>query len=194
MKPVYPALPRTSRTGLLLLMVVLAFPARGYVLPPVERYRPSILDLMESSLYWMQDLSGADNPRDPATLVALMEDQAARFFDFSAIAWQVGGPRYARMNLLQRSHFQNRIRDMLFEGIARRMGLFGNRIPRFQPIPPVQTGPDTIAAGGVFFHPGGPDYRLVFHFHLTPTGWRIYDVQSNGSSAVAALRRSLPRW
>jgi hypothetical protein len=180
--------------GLLTLILLQASPAWGYGISPAERYRPSGIDLLESSLYWMQDLTGTDNLRDPAVIVALMEDQAARFFDFSAIAWQVGGPRYAQMNILERSHFQNRLRDILFERIARRMGIFNNRIPRFRPIMPVQTGPDTIAAGGYFFHPGGPDFRLLFRFHLTSNGWRIYDVDSNGVSAVAALRRSMMGW
>jgi hypothetical protein len=180
--------------GLLTLILLQASPAWGYGISPAERYRPSGIDLLESSLYWMQDLTGTDNLRDPAVIVALMEDQAARFFDFSAIAWQVGGPRYAQMNILERSHFQNRLRDILFERIARRMGIFNNRIPRFRPIMPVQTGPDTIAAGGYFFHPGGPDFQLLFRFHLTSNGWRIYDVDSNGVSAVAALRRSMMGW
>jgi hypothetical protein len=180
--------------GLLMLLLLLTSLAWGYGLSPAERYRPSGIDLLEDSLYWMQDLTGADNLRDPAFIVSLMEDQAARYFDFSAIAWQVGGPRYAQMNILERSHFQNRLRDILFERIARRMGIFNNRIPRFRPIMPVQTGPDTVAAGGYFFHPGGPDFRLVFRFHLTSNGWRIYDVYSNGVSAVAALRRSMMGW
>ena len=46
-----------------------------------------------------------------------------------------------------------------------------------------------LALGGVFYHTGGPTIRMYFHFYLTPRGWRIYDVNSNGVSAVTDLRR-----
>ncbi len=163
------------------------FAEPGYV--PLRRSLPSAIDLMETSLYWMQDLAGVDDPRDPAAIIALMEDQAARYFDFSHMAYLVAGPRYARMNVLDRSHFQNRIRDRLFTMLARRMGMFEVRMPAFRPVTPRRTGTYTGVAGGEFYHRGGPHIRLLFQFYLSSKGWRIYDVTSNGVSAVAELRR-----
>ena len=176
--------------GVLLAPVPAAayFADPGYV--PLRRSLPNGIDLMESSLYWLQDMSGVDDPRDPAAIIRLMEDQAARFFDFSYMAYLVAGPAYTRLDVLQRSHFQNRIRDRLFSGLAHRMGMYDVRLPRFRPIAPRPTGRYSWAAGGEFCHRGGPCVRLVFHFYLTPRGWRIYDVTSNGVSAVAGLRKS----
>jgi ABC-type transporter MlaC component len=159
----------------------------GYV--PPRQSLPNGIDLLESSLYWLQDFSGVENPRDPASIVALMEDQAARFFDFAYIAYLVGGPRYAQLNVLKRSHFQNRVRDEMFSKLATRMGMFSSRIPRFQPLFPVRTGQYSWAAGGYFMHRGGPFIRLRFHFYFSPRGWRIYDVTSNGVSMVTEMRR-----
>jgi ABC-type transporter MlaC component len=155
---------------------------------PVRRTLPSAIDLMESSLYWLQDMSGVADPRDPASIVSLMEEQAARFFDFAYMAYLVAGPRYAQMDVLERSHFQNRIRDRLFAMLARQMGMYDVRMPRFWPLTPVRTSTNTWQAGGTFYHPGGPSIRLTFEFYLTPRGWRIYDVTSNGASAITALR------
>lgn len=177
----------------LVLFLLAPGTSQAYGYPPVGRYQPSGIDLLESSLYWMQDLTGADNLRDPAAIIALMEDQAARFFDFSAIAYQVAGPRYLRMNVLDRSHFQNRLRDHLFKQLAYRMGMFNSRIPKFRPVLPQQRGGNTIVMGADFYHPDGPNFRLLFYFHLTTGGWRIYDMSSNGRSAVADLRR-ITRW
>ncbi len=160
----------------------------GYV--PLRRDLPNAVDLMESGLYWLQDLSGVDHPRDPASIIALMEDQAARFFDFAYIAYLVAGPEYTRRNLQERAHFQNRIRDQLFTDLARKTGMYDVRMPSFAPLVPRQTGSDTWTAGGVFYHRGGPSIRLVFYFYLSPQGWRIYDVTSNGASAVDGLRRA----
>jgi len=160
----------------------------GYV--PLRRDLPNAIDLMESGLYWLQDLSGVDRPRDPASIIALMEDQAARFFDFAYIAYLVAGPEYTRRNALQRAHFQNRMRDQLFADLARKMGMYDVRMPSFTPLVPRQTGTYTWTAGGEFYHRGGPYIRLVFHFYLSSQGWRIYDVTSNGASAVDGLRRA----
>ena len=155
---------------------------------PVRRTLPDAIDLMESALYWMQDMSGVDDPRDPASIVNLMEEQAARYFDFAYMAYLIAGPRYARMDALERSHFQNRVRDRLFSLLAHQMGMYDVRMPLFRPLTPVRTSVGTWRAGGVFYHPDGPTIRLTFDFYLTPRGWRIYDVTSNGMSAVTALR------
>ena len=160
----------------------------GYV--PLRRDLPNAIDLMESGLYWLQDLSGVDQPRDPASVIALMEDQAARFFDFAYIAYLVAGPEYARRNVQERAHFQNRIRDQLFTDLARKMGMYDVRMPSFTPLVPRQTSSYTWTAGGVFYHRGGPYIRLEFQFYLSPQGWRIYDMTSNGASAVDGLRRA----
>jgi ABC-type transporter MlaC component len=160
----------------------------GYV--PVRRDLPNAVDLMESGLYWLQDLSGVDHPRDPASIIALIENQAARFFDFAYIAYLVAGPEYTRRNIQQRAHFQNRIRDQLFTDLARKMGMYDVRMPSFTPLVPRQTSSSTWAAGGVFYHRGGSSIRLEFHFYLSPQGWRIYDLTSNGASAVDGLRRA----
>jgi ABC-type transporter MlaC component len=160
----------------------------GYVPPRSDL--PNAVDLMESGLYWLQDLSGVDHPRDPASIIALMEDQAARFFDFAYIAYLVAGPEYTRRNVQQRAHFQNRLRDQLFTDLARKMGMYDTRMPSFTPLVPRQTGSSAWTAGGVFYHRGGPYIRLEFYFYLSPQGWRIYDVTSNGASAVDGLRRA----
>jgi len=183
------------KASLLLLLGVLLmappasayFSEPGYV--PLRRSLPSAIDLMETSLYWMQDMAGVDDPRDPAAIIALMEDQAARFFDFAYMAYLVAGPEYARLNALERSHFQNRIRDRVFSMMAQRMGMLDVRMPAFRPAVPRRTGTYTVVAGGEFYHRGGPHIRLLFHFYLSSKGWRIYDVTSNGVSAVTELRR-----
>jgi hypothetical protein len=134
---------------LLLAVLLVAPPASAYVSEPgyvpLRRTLPNAIDLMETSLYWMQDMAGVDDPRDPAAIIALMEDQAARFFDV--------------------------------------------RMPTLKAVMPRRTGTYTVVAGGEFYHRGGPHIRLLFHFYLSSKGWRIYDVTSNGVSAVAGLRR-----
>ena len=159
---------------LLLGVVLVATPASAYFSEPgyvpLRRSLPSAIDLMETSLYWMQDMAGVDDPRDPAAIIALMEDQAARFFDFAYMAYLVAGPEYTRLNVLERSHFQNRIRDRVFSMMAQRMGMLDVRMPAFRPAVPRRTGTYTMVAGGEFYHRGGPHIRLLFHFYLLIQG------------------------
>jgi ABC-type transporter MlaC component len=184
-----------SRLLLTVLLVLLLVPppAAAYFgnpgSVPLRRSLPNGIDLMESGLYWMQDMTSADDLRDPASIVGLMEDQAARFFDFAYMAYLIGGPGYTRLDVLERSHFQNRVRDRLFKALAHKVGMYNRRMPRFRPLLPVATSSYTWQAGGVFYHPGGPVLSVYFHFYLTPRGWRIYDVSSNGVSAVNDLRK-----
>ena len=165
----------------------LVYDPAGY--PHLRRSLPSGLDWFESGLYWLQDWTGAENPRDPASIIKLMEDQAARYFDLGYIAYRVGGPRYAAMDILKRTHFQNRVQDRLFSAMARRMGMTGDRMPRFTPLVPRRNGLTGWVAGGVFHHYAGPTIWLKFHFAYSDRGWRIVDVTSNGRSLVEGLRQ-----
>ena len=181
--------------GLLLaiLFAPLTVSAYGFIAPgqvPLRGSLPNGIDLMESGLYWLQDMTSAYAVRDPASLIHLMEEQAARFFDFSWMAYEVAGPDYTRMDVLQRSHFQNRVRDRLFEQLARKTGMYDARMPRFAPLPPAPVGAYSWKVGGDIIRPAGPVTRLVFYFYLTPRGWRIFDVSSNGISAVAEMRKA----
>ncbi|MFQ5645041.1 MAG: hypothetical protein ACE5FQ_15290, partial [Thiogranum sp.] len=96
----------------LLVTLLLPLPASAYFgnpgSVPVRHSLPNAVDLLESSLYWLQDMSGVDDPRDPAAIIGLMEEQAARFFDFAYMAYLVAGPQYTRLDALERAHFQHR--------------------------------------------------------------------------------------
>ncbi len=181
---------------LLVLCLALSWGVRAeLVYDPVtsiypRRALPTGLDYLESGLYWMQDWTGAENARDPASVVALFEDQMGRMFDLGAMAFYVGGPDYLARNILQRSHFQNRVRDRLFEEMALRMGWFSDRMPRFWPQLPYPAGPNHMVMGGLFMHYGGPHLRLEFHFYFSERGWRIFDVTSNGVSLLRPVRQA----
>ena len=169
-------------------LLVLCMTAPAHAWAPYAQ-RPNALDLMETGLYWMQDYTGHYDPRDPATVIGLMEDQIGRFFDLGAMASRVSGPYYHSRNLLQRSHFQNRLRDHMFEILAWEFGWFDPRPPRVW----IQGWARTGIRGWQFgFHvrrPAVPSQRRIdFHIYYTPLGWRIYEVMINGVPVTAMLR------
>lgn len=183
-----PALRDSSRSvpGVVLLLLVLVCGQAQAWTP--YRYRPNALDLMETGLYWLQEYTGYYDPRDPASVVSLMEDQIGQFFDLTAMAQRVGGPWYASQNLLERSHFQNRLRDQLFDVLAREFGWLDIRPPRVWMRGFVQVGYNAYIARFLVRRPAPYSVRQIeFHIRYTPLGWRIQDVLIAGVPVTAML-------
>ena len=125
---------------------------------------------------------------DPTDIVARMEHEAGQFFDLEFLAYHSVGPMYLHMNLLERAHLHNRVRDYLFEYLAWRFGLFSTAPPGVTPLMPQPSGFAGFVIGADVYHRGGPSLRVLFHFDLTPNGWRIRDVTSNGRSVIVDMR------
>lgn len=152
------------------------------------RRLPSAMDMFETWMYWMRDYSGAENPYDPASVLSLMEEQAARYFDFGVLASVAMGPDYWAEDVLRRSHIQHQLRDWLFTRIAEQMGLLDGRPPHYRPLVPRRIGPLQWRVGGEILHPPFAVVRLEFLLTWTWRGWRVYDVSSNGMRASEFLR------
>ncbi len=171
-------------THLMLLVLLIGLSAAASAYSPSQSYRarylPTPLDLFETGLYWLNDLAVPGAEGDPASVLLAMQDVAGRQFDLAGMAWRVGGVRYMKMDVLARSHFQNRLRDQLFTELARVIGLYDPLPPRMLMIPGRWLGGD-MAAGGVLVMPRHrPSHRLVFYFRYGGQGWRIVDVSDNG--------------
>lgn len=174
----------------LLLLTLLPCAVGAYQLPEPYRYRtlPGSLDLFESGLYWLRDLGGPGGQGDPASTLGALEDLAARQFDFAAMAWATAGVRYLQMDILSRSHYQNRLRDRLFTELARVAGLYDPLPPDMTLLTPLPTGIGR-ARGGVLIRPRHrPAQWLYFHFRLGPQGWKVVDVSVNGRLLSDYLR------
>jgi ABC-type transporter MlaC component len=180
---------RWPRVALLLLLAILAFPAPAQHSPFAYRQLPSSLDLMEAGLYWLQDISRPAQASDPASLVGAAQELAARQFDFAEMAWYTAGWDYLRLDILQRSHFQNRLRDRLFSELARRMGLYDPLPPDMRVLTPVRSGIDRITITVVVMPRLRPAHRLDFHLRYVSQGWRIVDVADNGQTFSGYLRQ-----
>lgn len=175
------------------IFVLMLVPLVGsaYELPDPYRYRalPNALDLFETGLYWLRDFSGPGGQGDPASTLAAMQDVAARQFDFAAIAWATAGIRYLQMDMLSRSHYQNRLRDRLFGELARVFGLYDPIPPSFSVLMPRQTGIGTVM-GGMLIRPRHRASQWVyFHFRLGPQGWKVVDVSVNGRLFTSHVRQ-----
>ncbi|HEY9199474.1 MAG TPA: hypothetical protein VIR60_08910 [Gammaproteobacteria bacterium] len=162
--------------------------------PPYGRELPNALEMFEAGLYWLRDWTGPENAEDPASLLTLIEEQAARQFDFAAMASAIDGPRYWAGDVLQRSHYQRDLRDWLFVELARESGLLDHRPVRYRPLLPLRAGVFRYVAGTDVWRYGRTRARLLFHFAWTARGWRIHDVSLNGQRVTDFLRTCVRDW
>lgn len=179
----------TRSAILALLLVLLASPAPAQYSPFYQRPLPTSLDLMEAGLYWLQDISRPQQASDPASLLGAAQELAARQFDFAEMAWYTAGYDYLALDMLQRSHFQNRLRDRLFSALARVMGMYDPLPPQLRVLAPLQSGIDRITITLLVVPRLRPAHRLDFHLRYVSQGWRIVDVADNGQTFSSYLRQ-----
>lgn len=186
---------RVRRWLLLLLLALGAMPARADYYPYWASgapwsggTRPNALDLLEYGLYWLRDWSGPESLTDPASVVSLMEEQTARWFDFGLMAHRVADPWYAHQDVLTRAHFQHRLRDALFAELARQFGFYDPRPPRILPLATRSLPSGELILGFRIWRPLRGYSDLFFHFYRLPQGWRIVDVSRNGVRATEVFR------
>lgn len=174
-----------------LLLLLLPLAGSAYELPDPYRYRalPNALDLFETGLYWLRDFSGTGGQGDPASSLSAIEDIAARQFDFAAMAWATAGIHYLQMDILSRSHYQNRLRDRLFKELAHVIGMYDPTPPAFSMLMPRQTGIGTVQGGMLIRPRNRASQWLWFHFRFGPRGWKVVDVSVNGRLFTDYLRQ-----
>lgn len=186
---------RRSSTRFLLLILLLGLSLSASAYSPSQtlrsRYLPTPLDLFETGLYWLNDLASPGAEGDPASVLLAMQDVASRQFDLAEMAWRIGGVRYMQMDILQRSHFQNRLRDRLFEDLAFITGLYDPLPPRMLMIPPRLVGVDMAAIGVLVVPRHRPGHRLLFYLRYGTRGWRIVDMSDNGMLFTDRMRQRL---
>lgn len=179
----------------LFLCAVLALPVAAVDALPYSDRRalPNSLEMFEAGLYWMRDWFGPENADDPATVLTLMEEQAARHFDFGSMAARIAGPDYWSRDVLYRSHYQRDLRDWLFLRIAEAGGLRDRRPVRYWPVGPLRVDTGEYLTGVDIRRYGRGVVRLLFHIAWTARGWRIVDVSLDGRRVTEYLRlRALP--
>ena len=159
-------------------------PARA--LPPGSRGATPVARL-ERGLEQLRNFLAGGSPNAVA-LEKFLEQNLARFFDFETMARWVAGPLYRQMNAQQKNHFQTRLQNLFFEALARQLGIYSRGLPRVVFDRPRRTGEREVVVRARVYPRNGYPVRLAFRFHYGRKGWRIYDVASNGQSAVSYYR------
>ena len=77
---------------------------------------------------------------------------------------------------------------MFFAAFARIVSAYGDAQPQIEFLPPRRQGYEEVVVTARVIPSKNYPIRIDFRFMQGPQGWRIYDVGTNGNSAVAYYR------
>ncbi len=186
-----------KRINLLFILLFISFnasaqtPSYGYNQPynPYPNYQQqSPAQLLEMGIRVLQDYLKTGEFNNQEKVINFLETQLSPFFDFEQMSRWASGYHYRRMNSAQRYIFKTSLRKMFFSAFARIVTAYGDAQPKVDFLPPRRQGYDEIIVTARVIPSTGFPIRIDFRFIQGPQGWKVYDVGTNGNSAVAYYR------
>lgn len=180
-----------SIIGLISFNAQAQYPGYGYSQPYgyYPNYQQQTPDqLLEMGVKVLQDYLKSGEFGNQDNVVNFLDSQLAQFFDFEQMARWAAGYHYNRMNSAQQYIFQANLKKMFFSAFARIVSAYGDAQPRIEFLPARRQGYDQIVVTARVIPATGFPIRLDFRFMQGPTGWKVYDIGTNGNSAVAYYR------
>ncbi len=144
--------------------------------------------LLELGIKVLQDYLRTGNFKNQDEVINFLDTQLSPFFDFEQMARWAAGYYYQRMNSAQRYIFQSNLKKLFFAAFARIISAYGDAQPRVQFFPPRRQGYDEVVVTARVIPSNNYPIRIDFRFMQGPQGWKIYDVGTNGNSAIAYYR------
>lgn len=128
------------------------------------------------------------HPDNTRQIQAYLDTEIAPYFDFGYMARWVAGATRRYMNPGQFAQFEQGLQRVFLAAMASNLvGAFDGQALSFQR---ARRGarPNEAIAGIRIMHNRRPPIRMDFRFYRGQHGWKIFDVMSNGSSAVTFYR------
>jgi phospholipid transport system substrate-binding protein len=146
--------------------------------------------LREGVTKLLQFLRQKNSPNE-AAVQAFLDKEIAPYFDFAYMAKWTAGPAYRNMDIQQRKMLEQKIKEMLLTSLGQRLGSYDNQDVRF--FQPRRVGQNEVKVRMGILRAGGYPARIDFRFYRGDSGWKVFDVSANGSSALAFYRQYFAR-
>ena len=170
-----------------------ASPGYGYPQPsqitPQQTAGPGEV-LKEGVTKLLQFMRQKERP-SPESIEGYLDNEIAPYFDFAYMAKWTAGPAYRNMDGRQRSMLEQKIKEMLLSSLSQRLGSYDNQDVRF--FRPRRVGQNEVMVRLGILRAGGYPARIDFRFYRGESGWKVFDVSANGSSALAFYRQYFAR-
>ena len=144
--------------------------------------------LLEMGIKVLQDYLKTGELDNNDKVMNFLDTQLSPFFDFEQMARWSAGFHYVRMNSAQQYIFQANMKKMFFAAFARIVTAYGDAQPQVEFLPPRRQGYEEVVVTARVIPSKSYPIRIDFRFMQGPQGWKIYDVGTNGNSAVAYYR------
>ncbi len=141
----------------------------------------------------LQSFLASDQAGDQQALVGLIKTRIAPQFDMVTMARWTGGYWYKQMTPEQRAAFTVKLAKSFFASLADIVAGYKGDIPRVRFMPPRFLEKDEASVAARVYPNDNYPIDVTFSFHKTPAGWLIFDVETNGISAVNYYRRMFNR-
>lgn len=124
-------------------------------------------------------------------VAAFLEEKIAPAFDFERMADMVAGPYGPGLSKQQRQDLVQNIEQDFLRVLTKHLAAYDSqRIRYFRPHQR-RDGLAQVTVG--IMNPNSYPSRLDFRLHQSADGWKVYDVEANGSSAVNHYRQRFMR-
>lgn len=160
-------------------------PGYGY---PQGREAPSPSQILKQQVAKLSAFLSGQASQNPSEMQAFLVREIAPAFDFEQMSRWILGRAYAQLTPPQRQQFQAKLMKMFLGSLARMAQPYAGQPPRVEIMQARPRGPDDVVVSARVSQGQGYPVRLEFRFTDGPKGWKVYDVASNGSSAVVYYR------
>lgn len=169
-----------------------ATPAQVPVPAPVSARAPVVVPrparLLRERLDRLIGFIEAGGLQNPRQLRSFIEQELAPHFDFAYMTRMVLGPRYRQLDARQRRATAAQLRSLFLEAMVRQLIAFAPSRARHVRSGSLVRNDQALLAVQAFDAAGRPN-RIVFRLYFGPAGWKVYDVNANGQSALWYYRR-----
>jgi phospholipid transport system substrate-binding protein len=180
---------------LLLFAVTQVHASPGYAYPQQDQYArqqsPGPGELLRVGVNKLLNFMRQSERPNPDLIMAYLDKEIAPYFDFAYMAKWAAGPRYRSLNVQQRDMLAERIKSMLLATLSQRLISYANQDVRF--FQPRRTGQNEMRVRMGILQAGGYPTKVDFRFYRSESGWKVFDVSANGSSALTFYRQYFAR-
>lgn len=149
---------------------------------------PSPAEVLKQGIEQLTAFLASRDAQNSPPLDVFVENTIAPFFDFAYMAQWTAGPQSQYMTPQQGSAMEQKLRRLFLSAMVEKLaGYRHGRVTYLRPIGNPQTGEVTLRL--MAFQEGNPyPQRLSFRMYQSRSGWKVFDVTSNGQSALAFYR------
>ncbi|RDH84042.1 MAG: hypothetical protein DIZ80_07870 [endosymbiont of Galathealinum brachiosum] len=179
----------TALTLCLLLSPSFANPYQRYsASPPPQAVQQSPADVLKQGIVQFTKYLANRGGKNAVPLEVFVEKTIAPFFDFAYMTKWTAGRQAQYMSPQQATAMQQKLRRLFLAAMVDKLSEYRlSRVKYLRPTGNARTGELTLRL--LAYQKGSPyPQRLSFRMYKSNQGWKVFDVSSNGQSALAFYR------